>query len=45
MALGVPRGCADALGVGIVVALITYGSLIIGELVPKQIALRNPGRR
>ena len=32
----------DLLGVGIVVALITYGSLIIGELVPKQIALRNP---
>ena len=30
------------LGVGVVVALITYVSLIIGELVPKQIALRNP---
>ena len=28
--------------VGIVVAVITYLSLIIGELVPKQIALRNP---
>ena len=39
---GVPSGIADALGVGIVVALITYCSLIIGELVPKQIALRNP---
>ena len=25
-------------------AAITYGSLIIGELVPKQIALRNPER-
>src|SRR5690606_768174 len=33
---------AGTLGVGLVVALITYGSLIIGELVPKQIALRNP---
>ena len=33
---------ADAFGVGIVVAIITYASLIIGELVPKQIALRNP---
>ena len=33
---------AGAFGVGIVVALITYGSLIVGELVPKQIALRNP---
>jgi putative hemolysin len=40
--IGVPQGVADPLGVGIVVALITYGSLIIGELVPKQIALRNP---
>jgi putative hemolysin len=40
--LGVPAGAADATGVGMVVAAITYGSLIIGELVPKQIALRNP---
>jgi len=39
---GVPESVADPLGVGIVVALITYGSLIIGELVPKQIALRDP---
>lgn len=39
---GVPDGAADALGVGVVVAVITYGSLIIGELVPKQLALRNP---
>jgi putative hemolysin len=41
---GVPASLANPLGVGIVVALITYGSLIIGELVPKQIALRNPER-
>src|SRR5262245_7968606 len=41
-AQGVPGGVADAIGVGIVVALITYGSLILGELVPKQIALRDP---
>lgn len=40
--VGVPEGVAGTLGVGLVVALITYGSLIIGELVPKQIALRNP---
>jgi putative hemolysin len=33
---------AGTLGVGSVVAAITYASLIIGELVPKQIALRNP---
>jgi putative hemolysin len=39
---GVPANVANAGGVGVVVALITYGSLIIGELVPKQIALRNP---
>jgi putative hemolysin len=39
---GIPASVADWLGVGIVVALITYASLIIGELVPKQIALRNP---
>lgn len=38
---GVPDGPADWLGVGVVVALITYASLIIGELVPKQIALRD----
>ena len=39
---GVATDIAEALGVGIVVALITYASLIVGELVPKQIALRNP---
>lgn len=42
VSLGMSPGAASALGVGIVVALITYASLIIGELVPKQIALRNP---
>lgn len=35
---------ADALGLGLIVAAITYLSLIIGELVPKQIALANPER-
>jgi len=39
---GVPAAWADAAGVGVVVAAITYGSLIVGELVPKQIALRDP---
>ena len=38
---GVRDGIADWLGVGLVVAVITYSSLIIGELVPKQIALRD----
>lgn len=40
--VGVPANIADVGGVGLVVVLITYGSLILGELVPKQIALRNP---
>jgi putative hemolysin len=42
--MGLPQGLADAAGVGLVVAAITYVSLILGELVPKQIALRNPER-
>ena len=33
---------SDALSLGIVVVLITYFSLIIGELVPKRIALSHP---
>jgi putative hemolysin len=41
-AQGVSDGVADAIGVGSVVVAITYLSLIIGELVPKQIALRDP---
>lgn len=39
---GLSRGLADAVGVGSVVGIITYASLIVGELVPKQIALRDP---
>jgi len=39
---GLSPGLAEAIGVGLVVAAITYASLIVGELVPKQIALRNP---
>jgi putative hemolysin len=42
--LGFPASAAEAVGVGLVVAAITYASLIVGELVPKQIALRNPER-
>jgi putative hemolysin len=41
---GVHENIANPVGVGIVVAVITYASLIIGELVPKQIALRDPER-
>lgn len=33
---------ADPLAFGLLVALITYLSLVIGELVPKRIALANP---
>lgn len=40
--LGVSPALAQTLGVGAVVAAITYLSLIVGELVPKQIALKNP---
>ena len=40
--LGLRASIAEALGVGLVVAVITYFSLVIGELVPKQIALRSP---
>ncbi|KKB85858.1 DNA-binding protein [Devosia limi DSM 17137] len=39
--VGVANNVADVLGVGVVVVLITYTSLILGELVPKQIALRD----
>jgi len=41
---GLSQGVADGLGVAVVVIVITYLSLIIGELVPKQIALRDPER-
>jgi putative hemolysin len=40
--LGVPY--AEQVGIGLVVLLITYLSVIIGELVPKQLALRDPER-
>lgn len=39
---GMAQNLADWLGVGGVVVVITYMSLILGELVPKQIALRAP---
>lgn len=40
--MGVSPAIAQPVGMGGVVALITYLSLIVGELVPKQIALGNP---
>lgn len=41
-AAGISPALAQTLGVGGVVVAITYLSLIFGELVPKQIALRSP---
>jgi magnesium and cobalt exporter, CNNM family len=42
LGFGMSVGVAEAVGIGTVVAVITYVSLIVGELVPKQIALHNP---
>ncbi|WP_289852053.1 hemolysin family protein [Rhizobium sp. SSA_523] len=42
MQQGLSESLSDGLGVGSVVVAITYLSLIVGELVPKQIALRAP---
>ena len=39
-ALGVPESWADEAGFAAVIALTTYLSLVVGELVPKQVALR-----
>ena len=40
--LGLSYETAETLGFTIVIILTTYASLVIGELVPKQIALRSP---
>jgi putative hemolysin len=40
--LGIAEETARTIGFGVVIVLVTYASLIIGELVPKQIALRSP---
>jgi putative hemolysin len=40
-ALGLPERFADEAGFALVIVFTTYISLIIGELVPKQLALRN----
>ena len=42
VSFGVPPALGEPLGFGVAVAVITYFSLVVGELVPKQIALRNP---
>ncbi|CAN1547663.1 TlyC Hemolysins and related proteins containing CBS domains [Sphingomonadaceae bacterium] len=43
-ALGANREWADTLGFGLVIGLTTYASLVVGELVPKQLALVAPER-
>jgi putative hemolysin len=40
--LGLPTNTAHTVGFGLVIVLTTYVSLVIGEIVPKQIALRSP---
>ena len=39
---GLSHGTAHTLGYGLVIVVITFVSLVIGEIVPKQIALRSP---
>jgi putative hemolysin len=40
--LGLDREVAQTAGISLVIAITTYASLIVGELVPKQFALRSP---
>ncbi len=40
--LGLDPATAEPVGFGLVIVTVTYVSLIVGELVPKQFALRNP---
>ena len=40
--MGVSSGTADAIGFAVVIGITTYASLVVGELVPKQFALRAP---
>jgi putative hemolysin len=42
VALGLPDGLAETLGFGLVIAFVTYLSIVVGELVPKRFALRQP---
>lgn len=42
VSLGADSGIADDLGFAIVIAITTYLSLVIGELIPKQFALTRP---
>jgi putative hemolysin len=44
VARGVRPAWAEPIGFGVVVAIVTYLSVVIGELVPKRLALRSPER-
>jgi putative hemolysin len=39
---GLARDTAHTVGFGLVIVLITFVSLVVGEIVPKQVALRSP---
>jgi putative hemolysin len=41
-ALGLDPDMAQNVGFGLVIVLVTFVSLVVGELVPKQLALRSP---
>ena len=40
--LGLEPETAQTVGFGLVIAIVTYASLVIGEIVPKRFALRSP---
>jgi putative hemolysin len=40
--LGMPGETAETVGFTVVIGITTFASLVVGELVPKQIALRSP---
>lgn len=40
--IGVPSGVSYPVSFGVLIVLITYASLVIGELVPKRVALNDP---
>ena len=42
MRLAMPRRLAEELALAVIVVVITYLSMVFGELVPKQLALRRP---
>jgi putative hemolysin len=44
MGFGLSESIAEPIGFGLIIAGVTSLSLILGEIVPKQIALRNPER-